>query len=247
MAKLQHQEGRHRPGHPAGKDKGGTGEPARSSRPTPTTERVLVEGVNRIKKHTKVGQTAARRQDRRHRHPGGPDPRQQRAAGRDPEGKKPHPDRLPRRDASATAATKTRPRSASPSAPVRTSDDRTDATTERPRRSLPRLKARYREEIAPALRERVRLRQRHAGPRPGQDRRQHGCRRGRPRLQADRRRGPRPGRDHRPEAAGHQGAQVHRAVQAARGHADRRPRHAARRPDVGVPRPAALHRAAPHP
>ena len=30
---------------------------ARSSRPTPTPQRVLVEGVNRIKKHTKVGQS----------------------------------------------------------------------------------------------------------------------------------------------------------------------------------------------
>ena len=38
----------------AGKDKGAKG---RSSRPTPRRERVLVEGVNRIKKHTKVSQT----------------------------------------------------------------------------------------------------------------------------------------------------------------------------------------------
>ena len=30
---------------------------ARSSRPTPRRQRVLVEGVNRIKKHTKVGQS----------------------------------------------------------------------------------------------------------------------------------------------------------------------------------------------
>ena len=47
--------------------------------------------------------------------------------------------------------------------------------------------------------------------------------------------------------AGHQGPQVHRAVQAARGHADRRARHAARRPHVGVPRPAAVAGAAAHP
>ena len=31
--------------------------PARSSQSYPETDRVLVEGVNRIKKHTKVGQT----------------------------------------------------------------------------------------------------------------------------------------------------------------------------------------------
>ena len=45
----------------------------------------------------------------------------------------------------------------------------------------------------------------------------------------------------------HRGPQVHRAVQAARGHADRRARDAARRPDVGVPRPAAVDRAPAHP
>ena len=41
--------------------------------------------------------------------------------------------------------------------------------------------------------------------------------------------------------------QVHRAVQAARGHADRREGHPARRPDVGVPGPAAVDRAAAYP
>ncbi len=34
----------------------------------PDTDRVLVEGVNRIKKHTKVGHSRPRREDRRHRH-----------------------------------------------------------------------------------------------------------------------------------------------------------------------------------
>ena len=53
--------------------------------------------------------------------------------------------------------------------------------------------------------------------------------------------------DHRPEAAGPPGDQVHRAVQAARGHADRREGHPARRPDVGVPGPAAVDRAAAYP
>ena len=48
--------------------------------------------------------------------------------------------------------------------------------------------------------------------------------------------------DHRPEARDPQGPQVDRPVQAARGHADRRPRDAARRPHVGVPRPAGLDR-----
>jgi large subunit ribosomal protein L24 len=39
----------------SGKDKGVTGKVIESY---PETQRVLVEGVNRIKKHTKVGQTA---------------------------------------------------------------------------------------------------------------------------------------------------------------------------------------------
>ncbi len=39
----------------SGKDKGATG---RVIEAYPDTERVLVEGVNRIKKHTKIGQTA---------------------------------------------------------------------------------------------------------------------------------------------------------------------------------------------
>ncbi|CAA9278829.1 MAG: LSU ribosomal protein L5p (L11e), partial [uncultured Corynebacteriales bacterium] len=93
----------------------------------------------------------------------------------------------------------------------------------------------------------VRLRQRHADPRRGQGRRQHGRRRGRAGREADGRRGARPDRDHRPEAARAEGAQVHRAVQAARGHADRREGHPPRRPDVGVPGPAAEHRAAAYP
>jgi large subunit ribosomal protein L24 len=39
----------------SGKDKGVTGKVIEAY---PATERVLVEGVNRIKKHTKIGQTA---------------------------------------------------------------------------------------------------------------------------------------------------------------------------------------------
>ena len=51
--------------------------------------------------------------------------------------------------------------------------ERTSTTTER---TLPRLKQRYRDEIAPALRKEFRSRQRHADPRSGQDRGEHGCR-----------------------------------------------------------------------
>ena len=48
-------------------------------------------------------------------------------------------------------------------------------------------------------------------------------------------------------APDHPSPQVHRAVQVARGPADRRARHAARRPHVGVPRSPYLDRASPDP
>ena len=167
----------------AGKDKGVTGKVIAAY---PETERVLVEGVNRVKKHTKVGQTAARRQDRRHRHQEAPIHVTNVKLSSTPTASKPHPRRLPRSRRRTARAR----RRASPSAPVRTSDDapRRDRAPGRCRGSR---RATASEIVAGAARG-VRLRQRHAGPRPGQDRGQHGRRRGRPRLQADRGRGPRP-------------------------------------------------------
>ena len=63
----------------SGKDKGMTGTVLVVY---PDPDRVLVEGVNRVKRHTKVGQSQPRRQDRRDRDPGGRDPHLQRHAGR---------------------------------------------------------------------------------------------------------------------------------------------------------------------
>ena len=57
----------------------------------------------------------------------------------------------------------------------------------------------------------------------------------------------RPHRDHRPEAAGHQGQEVDRRLQAPRGQRHRRQGHAAGRPHVGVLRPAHQPRHPPHP
>ena len=54
----------------------------------------------------------------------------------------------------------------------------------------PRLKTEYRSEVILGASGAVQVRQPHAGSRPGQGRREHGCRRGCPRRQADRRRGP---------------------------------------------------------
>ena len=56
----------------SGKDKGAKGKVLQAY---PTRNKVLVEGVNRIKKHTPVSPHRARRAVRRHRHPGGADPR----------------------------------------------------------------------------------------------------------------------------------------------------------------------------
>lgn len=47
----------------------------------PAQDRVLVEGVNRVKKHTKAKPDRPWFADRRHHHHRGADPRQQRAAG----------------------------------------------------------------------------------------------------------------------------------------------------------------------
>ena len=61
------------------------------------TNRVLVEGVNRIKKHTKVGTSGRGREDRRHHHAGSPHPHQQRRAG-GPGDEEADPRRHPHRD-----------------------------------------------------------------------------------------------------------------------------------------------------
>ena len=52
----------------SGKDKGAKGKVLQAY---PTRDKILVEGVNRIKKHTAVSQQRARRVLGRHRHAGG--------------------------------------------------------------------------------------------------------------------------------------------------------------------------------
>ena len=63
----------------AGKDKGATGTVIAAY---PDRDKVLVQGVNMIKKNKKVQHGCAWRAGRRHHHPGGADPREQRVAGR---------------------------------------------------------------------------------------------------------------------------------------------------------------------
>ena len=54
MAEAEDQEGRPRPGHHGP----GQGPAGQGHQAYPETDKVIVEGVNRVKKHTKVGQTA---------------------------------------------------------------------------------------------------------------------------------------------------------------------------------------------
>ena len=75
----------------SGKDKGAKGKVLQAY---PTRNKVLVEGVNRIKKHTADLAHRAWRAVGRHRHPGGADPRVQRDGGRLRRQADPH--RLPR-------------------------------------------------------------------------------------------------------------------------------------------------------
>ena len=80
-----------------------------------------------------------------------------------------------------------------------------------------------------------------------EDRHQHGRRPGHPAAVAARGRRRRPHGDRRPEADRHQGQALDRRLQAPRGPVDRHQGHAARRPHVGVPRPADRRRHPPHP
>ncbi len=118
----------------AGKDKGAKGKVLQAY---PTRNKVLVEGVNRIKKHTRDLANQRGAPVRRHRHPGGADPRLQRDGRR--LRRQADPRRLPRRRETARG-------SASPRATARTSEMTTAETDDQPR-----LKQRYREEISDAL------------------------------------------------------------------------------------------------
>ena len=189
-------------------------------------------------------QTAARRQDRRHRHAGGPDPRQQRAGRRAPADGKPAP-------ASATAAARPTERQDAQRARLHSAATEGHLMTHDHRRRTagpPRLKA-----ALPRARSRRRCTSSSATP--------TSCRSPASSRSSSTWVSARPPSDSKlidgavrdltaitgQKPQRRRATQVHRAVQAARGHADRRAGHPARRPDVGVPRPAAVARAAPHP
>ena len=111
----------------------------------------------------------------------------------------------------------------------------------------PRLRGRYENECAPCSRSASSTARRCRCPRLQQDHAQHGRRRREDELEGARR-GRRAARDHRgPAPADHQGQEVDRRLQAARGHAHRLQGDAARRAHVGVPRPPDGRRPAAHP
>ena len=101
-----------------------------------------------------------------------------------------------------------------------------------------RLQEHYQSTVKPALMQEFGYTEPDAGAAAGQDRRQHGRRRGGAGRQEDRRRGRRSDRDHRPAPGRDPRQALDRDLQAAREHADRRQGDLAPRPHVRVPRPA---------
>ena len=112
---------------------------------------------------------------------------------------------------------------------------------------VPRLKQLYNDELRAQLQKDLEPVVGDAGAAAHEDHAEHGRRRGEDRREGARRRD-RGAHDHRRAARpAAPRPQVDRAVQAPRGHARRRAHDAARRPDVGVLRPARLDRAPAHP
>ena len=182
--------------------------------------RCIVAGVNVAKRH----QRPTRGDDAgRHHRQGHAAPRLARSRSSAPRTARP---------GSATRSTTTATRSGS------AAKCGSDAVSADRRRERPRLDSRYDDELRAAAARRARPAQRDGGPAPREDRLQLRRRPGHPAAVAARGRGARPRSDHRPEAGRDQGAAVDRRLQAARGQRHRRDGDAARRPDVGVLRPA---------
>ena len=113
---------------------------------------------------------------------------------------------------------------------------------------IPRMrKTRYDAQIAKAMTEKFGYKNAMEVPKLDKIVAQHGRRRGGPGQEEGRNRRRRNGIDCGPEAGDHQGEEVDRQLQAARGHADRLQGHAAPRADVRIPRPAGHDRDAAYP
>ena len=206
----------------------------RQDRPRPPRRPQEAEGLRRGAEHRQAppapaagARRPARRAGRRRDREGGPDPPLQRHAGR-PQGDKPTRVGIePTRTASASRVAK---RSRNP-------NRSTDGTA-----TPARLKERYETEITPELVKRFGYSTPMQAPAHHQDHPEHGRRRRQAGLEDARGRDRAARDDRRPEAQRAPRAQVDRQLQAARGHAGRRRRDAARRALLRVPRPADVDR-----
>ncbi len=112
---------------------------------------------------------------------------------------------------------------------------------------VPRLKQRYEERDPPAAPGGARRLDGHGRPEGHEDDAEHGRGRGEDRCEGARRRDRRADHHRRSARPGAPRDEVDRELQAPRGDARRRARHAARRADVRVPRPTRVDRASAHP
>ena len=110
-----------------------------------------------------------------------------------------------------------------------------------------RLREHYQKKVVPALTKEFGYKNVDGGAEDREDLDQHRAGRSHAERQADGRRGQRTDADRRPEAGDHEGDEIDRAVQAARGPVDRLHGDAARRPHVRIFRPAGERGAAARP
>ena len=205
-----------------GKDRGKRG---RVLRVVPDTNRLVVEGVNMIKRHTKPnpgknvqGGIVEREASLHASNVAARVPRMRRTDARRPQGarRRPEGQDLPQ-----------------------------------VRGSRRQMSARLREQVPEGRHsgpeEGVRLHERDGRAQDSEGRREHGPRRGDEQREARRRRRRRARAHHGPEAGDAPFEEVDCGVQSPQGHAGRHDGHAARRAHVGVPRSADDHRAAARP
>ena len=205
----------------AGKDVGRRGS---ITRVIPGSDQVIVDGVNMAKRHTKP--TRPGHAGRHHRQ-GDAHPRLERRVVVQRLRRDAHrvPDRRQQREA--------------PHLPkVRGRDLMAAATKKAETVEAPRLKQRFANELKDQLKTELGLDNVMQVPRRRKDRGEHGCWQGDAAAFAARRRGDRSHDHHRAKADRDQGQEVDRQLQAPRGQRDRRQGDLARRPDVGVLRPA---------
>ena len=197
----------------AGRDKGQAR--ARPARGAVDTGRVVVEGVNFIKRHTRPNP----QKNMQGRHRGA------RSA------------RCTRRTCSSSVRSAARPPASAAGGSTTVASVRVLRQVQGSGGQMNRLRERYLDGRDAGASQGVRVHERHGRAQDHEGGRQHGPGRGNAERE-DRRHGRRrAAQDHGAEGGGDAREEVDRAVQGAQGHAHRRDGHAARRADVRVPRP----------